>query len=133
LDTDPDKLREVLVNLLHNAIEYNRPGGSVELAGCRSNGHVVLEVRDTGIGMAPDVREKIFERFYRADPSRHAPGAGAGGGLAIDKERGEGPAGPLPAETAPGEGSPSRAAPPAPAAAEPAHGAPATDAPARVG
>jgi two-component system heavy metal sensor histidine kinase CusS len=86
LDTDPDKLREVLINLLHNAVEYNQPGGSIELFGRRENGSVVLEVRDTGIGMTPEVREKIFERFYRADPSRHATGVHAGLGLAIVKE-----------------------------------------------
>lgn len=86
LDTDPDKLREVLINLLHNAVEYNRPGGRVELIGSRRNGHIVLEVRDTGIGMPAEVRERIFERFYRADVSRHATGVHAGLGLAIVKE-----------------------------------------------
>jgi heavy metal sensor kinase len=85
LHTDPDKLREVLTNLLHNAIEYNRPNGSIELALERQNGHVLLEVRDTGIGIAPEAREHIFERFYRADPSRQADGLHAGLGLAIVK------------------------------------------------
>jgi heavy metal sensor kinase len=85
LHTDPDKLREVLTNLLHNAIEYNRPNGSIELALHRENGHVLLEVRDTGIGIAPEAREHIFERFYRADPSRQADGLHAGLGLAIVK------------------------------------------------
>jgi heavy metal sensor kinase len=85
LQTDPDKLREILTNLLHNAIEYNRPAGSIELALARQNGHVLLEVRDTGIGIAPAAREQIFERFYRADPSRQADGLHAGLGLAIVK------------------------------------------------
>jgi signal transduction histidine kinase len=85
LHTDPDKLREVLTNLLHNAIEYNRPEGSIELALGRENGHVLVEVRDTGIGIAPEAREHIFERFYRADPSRQSDGLHAGLGLAIVK------------------------------------------------
>jgi signal transduction histidine kinase len=85
--TDPDKLREVLMNLLHNAVEYNRPGGVIELKATGGNGHgVTFDVRDTGIGMTPDVRAKIFERFYRADPSRTATGVHAGLGLAIVKE-----------------------------------------------
>ena len=85
IQTDPDKLREVLTNLLHNAIEYNRPDGSIDLAVERQNGHLCLEIRDTGIGIAPEAREHIFERFFRADPSRHADTLHAGIGLAIVK------------------------------------------------
>jgi heavy metal sensor kinase len=85
VQTDPDKLREVLTNLLHNAIEYNRPKGSVELTVAQENGHLRLEVSDTGIGISPEAREHIFERFYRADSSRHAEGLHAGLGLAIVK------------------------------------------------
>ncbi len=86
LNTDPDKLREVLMNLLHNAVEYNRSGGSVELSARRDGPNIVFEVRDTGIGMAPEVRERIFDRFYRADASRHATCVHSGLGLAIVKE-----------------------------------------------
>lgn len=86
LETDPDKLREVLINLLHNAVEYNRPGGKVSLHVRKDNQSVVFEVQDTGIGMSPEVQEKIFERFYRADSSRHSTGVHAGLGLAIVKE-----------------------------------------------
>jgi two-component system heavy metal sensor histidine kinase CusS len=105
LVTDPDKLREVLNNLLGNAVEYNRPGGSVELQVAAANGHVAFEVRDTGIGMTPEVREKIFERFYRADPSRHATGVHAGLGLAIVKEYVERLGGTITVESEPGAGS----------------------------
>jgi len=85
--TDPDKLREVVMNLTHNAIEYNRPGGEVELsAAAGAQGGVVLEVRDTGVGMPEEIHEKIFERFFRGDPSRQATGVHAGLGLAIVKE-----------------------------------------------
>jgi heavy metal sensor kinase len=85
LKADPAKLREVLTNLLHNAIEYNRPQGSVDLSVGRHNGTLCVEVRDTGIGIAPEARAHLFERFYRADPSRHAEGLHAGLGLAIVK------------------------------------------------
>ncbi len=86
LDTDPGKVREVLMNLLHNAVEYNKPNGTIELRVRRLPNSVVLEVRDTGIGMTTEVKDKIFERFYRADPSRHSTGVHAGLGLAIVKE-----------------------------------------------
>jgi heavy metal sensor kinase len=85
LRADPDKLSEILTNLLHNAIEYNRPKGTVELAVAQKNGHVVLAVRDTGIGISAQARDHIFERFYRADPARQADGLHAGLGLAIVK------------------------------------------------
>ncbi len=105
VDTDPDQLREVLMNLLHNAVEYNRPGGRVDLCGRREGGRVVLEVRDTGIGMPPDVRTRIFERFYRADPSRHATGVHAGLGLSIVKEYVDRLGGRIGVESEPGVGS----------------------------
>ena len=87
LATDPDKLREVMINLLHNAVEYNRPGGEIELrVHPGKGGGAVVEVADTGIGIGPEVQAKIFERFYRADPSRTQTGVHAGLGLAIVKE-----------------------------------------------
>ncbi len=86
LETDPDKLREILSNLLHNAIEYNRPDGSIDVVVLqRQDGHLQVEVRDTGIGIAPSARPHLFERFYRADPSRQTDGLNAGLGLAIVK------------------------------------------------
>jgi heavy metal sensor kinase len=85
LKTDPDKLREIVNNLLHNAVEYNRPQGAIDLNVARVNGHVQLAVSDTGIGITPEQREHIFERFFRADSSRHADSPHAGLGLAIVK------------------------------------------------
>lgn len=84
-ETDPNKLREVLTNLLHNAVEYNKDNGAIDLSVERVNSRVRIEVRDTGIGIKPDQREHLFERFYRADPSRHADTPHAGLGLAIVK------------------------------------------------
>jgi signal transduction histidine kinase/HAMP domain-containing protein len=104
--TDPDKLREVVMNLTHNAIEYNRPGGEVELtAEPGAKGGVVLEVRDTGIGIPAEMHEKIFERFFRGDPSRQATGVHAGLGLAIVKEYVDRLGGRLTVDSAVGRGS----------------------------
>jgi heavy metal sensor kinase len=105
LTTDPHKLREVMTNLLHNAIQYNRPQGSVDLTVGRTNGHVAVEVRDTGIGIAPKARERIFERFYRVDPSREADGLHAGLGLAIVKGYVDLIGGTIAVESAEGKGS----------------------------
>ncbi|MBO0696800.1 MAG: HAMP domain-containing histidine kinase [Zavarzinella sp.] len=104
--TDPDKLREVVMNLTHNAIEYNRPGGEVELTATPgAKGGLVLEVRDTGIGMPAEIHEKIFERFFRGDPSRQATGVHAGLGLAIVKEYVHRLGGRLTVDSAVGRGS----------------------------
>lgn len=87
LTTDADKLREVVINLLHNAIEYNKPNGRIDLSVERHNGVVEVAVHDTGVGIAPDARDLIFERFYRADASRRTSDNNlhAGIGLAIVK------------------------------------------------
>jgi two-component system, OmpR family, heavy metal sensor histidine kinase CusS len=105
IQADPAKLREVVTNLLHNAIQYNRPDGSIDLKVERSNGHLVVEVADTGIGIPPESREQIFERFYRADPSRHAEGLHAGLGLAIVKGFVDLMGGSIAVESAVGQGS----------------------------
>jgi heavy metal sensor kinase len=105
MTADPDKLREVLTNLLHNAIQYNNPRGSVEVKVGRSNGRLEMEVRDTGIGIGPEARKHIFERFYRADPSRQADGLNAGLGLAIVKGYVDLMGGTITVESVVGEGS----------------------------
>jgi heavy metal sensor kinase len=84
-EADPNKLREILINLLHNAVQYNRPGGRIDLTVQPRGSGVQLEVSDTGIGITPEARPRIFERFYRADPSRHADSPHCGLGLAIVK------------------------------------------------
>ncbi|MFM8270829.1 MAG: sensor histidine kinase [Gemmata sp.] len=130
LDTDAGKLREVLMNLLHNAVEYNRPAGTIELTARRRGASAVFEVRDTGIGMKPEVRERIFERFYRADTSRHATGVHAGLGLAIVKEYVARLNGTITVESEPGQGTTFRVTFPA-LAASPPPGAPERPKPAR--
>jgi two-component system, OmpR family, heavy metal sensor histidine kinase CusS len=82
---DADKVCETLTNLLHNAIDYNRPGGTIALTVSRTDDWVNLAVADTGIGIRPEAREHLFERFFRADPSRHSDTPHCGLGLAIVK------------------------------------------------
>jgi signal transduction histidine kinase len=106
ITTDGDKLREVLMNLLHNAVEYTPAGGTVTVAATpAARGGVKFVVRDTGIGMSPDVSARIFERFYRADSSRTAVGVHAGLGLAIVKEYLSRMGGSVAVESTPGRGS----------------------------
>jgi heavy metal sensor kinase len=105
LAADPAKLREVMTNLLHNAIEYNRPDGSVDLTVARQNGTLRVEVSDTGVGIAPEARARIFERFYRADPSRHSDAPHSGLGLAIVKGYVDLMGGSIGVESAVGRGS----------------------------
>jgi heavy metal sensor kinase len=105
LTTDPDKFSEVLTNLLHNAIQYNRPGGDIDVSVSRQNGHFELAVRDTGIGIEPEARAHLFERFWRADPSRGSDGLHAGLGLAIVKGYVDLMGGTISVESNPGQGS----------------------------
>ena len=105
LRSDPDKLREILNNLLHNAVHYNRPDGRIDLDISQIPGGYRLEVRDTGIGISPEAKERIFERFYRADPSRTVDGMNAGLGLAIVKEYVELMGGKISVESEEGRGS----------------------------
>jgi signal transduction histidine kinase len=106
LTTDRDKVREVLMNLLHNAVEYTPAGGRIDVTARPAPlGGVTFAVRDTGIGMSPDVKDRIFERFYRADASRTATGVHAGLGLAIVKEYLSRIGGSVAVETKPGNGS----------------------------
>ncbi|HTK76089.1 MAG TPA: HAMP domain-containing sensor histidine kinase, partial [Gemmataceae bacterium] len=105
LTTDPDNLREVLVNLLHNAVQYNKPHGAVDVAANRENGWVDLTVQDTGIGIQPEARDHIFERFYRVDASRHADDLHAGLGLSIVKGYVGLLGGTISVESEPGQGS----------------------------
>lgn len=79
------RLREVVMNLIDNAVKYNRPGGHVYVT-VRSEEHrVLLIVRDTGIGIPEDKQKRVFERFYRVDASRSQTISGSGLGLAIVK------------------------------------------------
>ena len=78
-------LEELVTNLVNNAITYNKQGGSVWIDVNKDNGSVVLTVKDNGIGIPQEHRERIFERFYRVDKSRSKISGGTGLGLAIVK------------------------------------------------
>lgn len=113
--TDVAKLREIVNNLLHNAIQYNRLHGRIDLRAGRNNGHVEVRVEDTGVGINGEVRPYIFERFYRADKARTGDGLHAGLGLAIVKEYLDLMGGKIEVESVEGEGTTFCVALPAPA------------------
>jgi len=85
-DCDPDRLRQVLANLLDNAIKYSPGGGDVRVRVAERNGGVRIEVADQGLGIAPEAQGRIFEKFYRADPDMLAGVGGSGLGLYISRE-----------------------------------------------
>jgi len=82
---DPKALDQILVNLIDNAVKYTRPEGRVWVEARRDGDAVRVEVRDDGPGIADKHRERVFERFYRADPSRSREAGGTGLGLSIVK------------------------------------------------
>ncbi|HET7568020.1 MAG TPA: ATP-binding protein [Gaiellaceae bacterium] len=83
---DEDKLRQVLVNLVDNAIKYSPDGGVVEVRVGRDERRARVAVRDGGLGIPPEERERIFEKFYRLDPALTRGVGGSGLGLYICRE-----------------------------------------------
>jgi heavy metal sensor kinase len=82
---DAGWLQRLLLNLLDNAIKFTREGGQVVLRVSHEAGRARIDVRDTGIGMPPDVMPHVFERFFQADPARSSVNDGAGVGLSLVK------------------------------------------------
>lgn len=78
---DPDRTARVVMSLIHNAIKFTPPGGAIRVTTRQSDEDAVVGVSDTGAGLALDELDRVFERFYKSDPSRS--GAGAGLGLSI--------------------------------------------------
>ncbi len=105
LDGDVDRLREVLDNLLDNAQKYNRPGGAIGVKLAEEAGRAVIQVVDTGLGIAPETVPRIFDRFYRVESSRSRRTGGAGLGLSIVKAIVEAHGGRIEVESQPGRGS----------------------------
>jgi PAS domain S-box-containing protein len=101
---DTTRLKQVLVNLLTNAIKYNRPGGSVRLEVAHEGGQVTIRVSDDGIGMTPEQQAHAFEPFNRAGAERERV-EGTGIGLTIVKALVEGMGGRIGVHSAPGVGS----------------------------
>jgi signal transduction histidine kinase len=101
---DPDKLRQVLVNLVENAVKYSHEG-RIEVRLQQQNGTVRFSVRDEGPGIPPSQRERIFEKFYRLDPNMTKGVGGTGLGLYICRELIESMEGEIWVESELGEGS----------------------------
>ena len=80
---DPERVHQVVANLLDNAMRYSPAGGTVELRASRTRASVTIEVCDQGPGISQEDSTRVFERFYRADAARSSTGGGAGLGLAI--------------------------------------------------
>ncbi len=103
VNADQNRMQQVLVNLIHNAIKFTLPGGEITITAHTDNKMVVFAVRDSGVGIAPEALPRIFERFYKADRSRS--GGGTGLGLSIARHLVEAHGGRIWAESELGKGS----------------------------
>ncbi len=102
---DPERVQQVLSNLLANALRHTPPGGTVTL-GARVEGEAVrFYVRDTGPGIPPEHQPRVFERFYRVDPARTRGAGGSGVGLTVAKGLVEAMGGRIGLESEPGRGA----------------------------
>ena len=102
---DSFRLRQVVFNLVDNALKYNRPEGLVTITVHIENRSVMIQVADTGIGIATADLPKVFDRFFRVDKSRSRQQGGSGLGLAIVKKVVEDLMGTVSVESIPGQGS----------------------------
>ncbi|GHV03884.1 hypothetical protein FACS1894211_16620 [Clostridia bacterium] len=106
--SDPKLIDNILINLIQNAVKYNKEGGSAEVVVKRLKDpkeRLEITVTDTGIGISPENRSRIFERFYRVDKGRSRSGGGTGLGLAIVKHSAAKLSGTVRVESKLGEGS----------------------------
>jgi heavy metal sensor kinase len=102
---DPERLHQALTNLLENAIKYTPGGGVVRVSSWARDGEAGVTVADDGPGIPADVRERVFDRFYRVDSARGRDAGGSGLGLAICREIVRAHGGRLWVDAAPGGGS----------------------------
>ena len=100
---DPDRMEQVMVNLLHNAIKFTPPNGAITVTARLEGNLLVFAVKDTGVGISPDDLPRIFERFYKADRARS--GGGTGLGLSIARHMVEAHGGHIWADSTLGIGS----------------------------
>ncbi len=101
VQADPDRIQQVVVNLVHNAVKFTPPGGRISVRTEQRDGEVAVVVADTGEGIAPEALPRLFERFYKVDRARATGGTGLG--LAIAKHLVQAHGGRIWAESA-GEG-----------------------------
>ncbi|MGZ8413058.1 MAG: ATP-binding protein [Gemmatirosa sp.] len=102
---DREKLQQILLNLLGNAVKFTAPGGRVEMRCAHVGADVAIAVADTGLGIPTDQLERVFEPFVQVDASRTRTQDGVGLGLAISRDLARGMGGDLVADSAPGRGS----------------------------
>jgi len=102
---DAEKLRQVVLNLLSNAVKFTAPGGRIAVAAAAIDDRVAIRVHDTGIGIAPEKLETIFEPFVQVHRTHATPMEGTGLGLAISRDLARGMGGDLTVESALGIGS----------------------------
>jgi PAS domain S-box-containing protein len=102
---DREKLEQVLINLLGNAVKFTPPGGRITLTADADDGYVTIQVRDTGMGIAQEQLASIFEPFVQLEPTLTRTAEGTGLGLAISRELTRGMGGELRARSVPGRGS----------------------------
>jgi two-component system phosphate regulon sensor histidine kinase PhoR len=102
---DEEGVRTILNNLVDNALKYTSEGGQVTIRGKLDERAVVLEVQDTGIGIAPQDQARVFERFFRVDKARSRELGGTGLGLSIVKHLAQSFGGSVGLESVPGRGS----------------------------
>jgi K+-sensing histidine kinase KdpD len=102
---DPGQLRQAALILLDNAIKYTPAGGKIRISATRTGEMMALSIADTGIGIDPEDRPHIFERFYRADHARERDEHGSGLGLAIAKWIASAHRGDIQVDSQPGQGS----------------------------
>ena len=100
---DPDRLSQLFINVLDNAVKHSPRGATVRVNGEQSNGEVVVRVRDEGTGLPPGTERKLFARFWRGDNAAARPGAGLG--LAIAQAIAQAHGGSIDARNAPGGGA----------------------------
>jgi len=102
---DPEKVRQVLLNLLANAVKFTTAGGRVRVECAHDAARVFIRVVDTGIGIPADRRGAIFEPFVQLHRTLAQPAEGTGLGLAISRDLARGMGGELSVESEPGQGS----------------------------
>ncbi len=105
VEIDPQRIQQVLLNILSNAERYTPEGGQITLSAVKLNAEVRVSVTDSGPGIAPEDLPYVFERFWRGDRSRSRATGGTGLGLAIAKQFVEAHGGRIWAESTPGKGS----------------------------